>query len=58
MLFYFNINVCRDLPYVIYQKQYVTVKLKLCKSETCTGNEHEDSDVMYKNRFQIRKVSE
>lgn len=29
MLFYFNINVCRDLPYVIYHKQYVTVDLKL-----------------------------
>lgn len=29
MLFYFNINVCRDLPYVIYHKQYVTVNLKL-----------------------------
>lgn len=29
MLFYFNINVCRDLPYVIYHKQYVTVHLKL-----------------------------
>lgn len=55
MLFYFNINVCRDLPYVIYHKQYVTVDLKLHNLRLALGMNIKTVMLCIKTGFRLER---
>lgn len=55
MLFYFNINVCRDLPYVIYHKQYVTVYLKLHNLRLALGMNIKTVMLCIKTGFRLER---
>lgn len=55
MLFYFNINVCRDLPYVIYHKQYVTVYLKLHNLRLALGVNIKTVRLCIKTGFRLER---
>lgn len=55
MLFYFNINVCRDLPYVIYHKQYVTVNLKLRNLRLALGMNIKTVMLCIKTGFRLER---
>lgn len=56
MLFYFNINVCRDLPYVIYHKQYVTVDLKLHNLRLALGMNIKTVMLCIKTGFRLSRI--
>lgn len=55
MLFYFNINVCRDLPFVIYHKQYVTVYLKLHNLRLALGMNIKTVRLCIKTGFRLER---
>lgn len=55
MLFYFNINVCRDLPYVIYHKQYVTVYLKVHNLRLALGMNIKTVRLCIKTGFRLER---
>lgn len=56
MLFYFNNNVCRDLPYVIYHKQYVTVDLKLHNLRLALGMNIKTVRLCIKTGFRVSRI--